>query len=187
MAILLTVMAIVLAIAMAVLFAPIAVDIRAQKSDDSPKIGVDTHLRWMGLAIPFGRASSSRPRVSHRRRAASNRRIGALLFSPGFLARSARLTADLAALVPPRHFELDARVGFEDPADTGMLLGWLTARSVIGTRYRIHVEPDFLNDVLAGRLRISWSTNVATVTWPVLKFVASPIVWRAVWNYRASG
>ena len=186
MTILLAATAVLVVIAVAVLFAPIAVDIRAEKSPDALKIDVAAHLRWLGLDIPI-RRKSRRPRTSSKTRGTSSRRMGALLLSPGFLARTAQFVAELAALIPPRRLELDARLGFEDPADTGMLLGWLAARSFSGRRYRIRVEPDFSDNVLAGRLRVFWSTNVATMTWPAIKFASSPVVWRAVRNYRASG
>ena len=180
-------MAILFVVAMAVLIPPIAVDVRVEKTADTPKVDITTRVRWLGFDIPLRRKSARHPRASSSIRAASNRRIGALLLSPGFLARTTRLIIELSALIPPRHWELDARVGFEDPADTGMLLGWLTARSFLDRGYRIHVEPDFSESVLTGRVHVHWSTNVATMTWPLFRFVSSPVVWRAVRNYRASG
>lgn len=107
-----------------------------------------------------------------------------MLRSPGFVARSARLLAELAPLARPR-VELNARVGFEDPSDTGALLGWMYSGSVLGTWFQMRVEPDFRGEVLQGKISLVWKRNMASLAWPVLKFMLSPVVWRAVFRVRA--
>ena len=188
MALFLTATAIVLAAAVAVLFVPIAVDVSVAKEADDTRIDSRIRIRWLGLTIPVRRTPSKRKRSTAAERTRAARgwpAIRALLLSPGFVARCVRLLGDLTAVARPRQLQLYAHVGFDDPSDTGALLGWMGAGWKRDKRHRIHIEPDFGHEVLTGRLHVNWSLSVARVTWPVLRFALSPVVWRAVRNYRA--
>jgi hypothetical protein len=185
-ALLLAATAMLMVIAVAVLFVPVGVDVTASKNADETSVAVQGHVRWMGLDIPLRRSSSPRGRPASKPRVRSSRRISALLMSPGFARRTCRLIADLAAVVRPDTFHLYARVGFDDPSETGIFLGWVSAGVMTGAIGRARIEPDFTTKVLAATLRVSWTRNLAAIVWPLFLFMASPAVWRAVRNYRAS-
>lgn len=173
-------------VAAAVLFWPVTVELAVSK-DAGSGVEVRAWLRWLGLSVPLHRAPKKEKDKdsASRRSRRSNRRLTPLLHTPGFTGRTARLIRELASLARPKQFDLNARVGFDDPSDTGVLLGCLNIGSIGGGAYRIHITPDFSDEVLEARLRARWSRSVATLVWPVLKYAASPVVWRAVRNYRA--
>ena len=185
MTLLLAATATLVAIAVAVLFVPVNLDVQVVKDADGSSVTVRTRLHWLGVNIPVRHTPSTRARPAARPRRRSTHGIRALLLSPGFVARTGRLLIDLAVLARPGQFELDARVGFDDPSDTGLFVGWLSFQPLDRAGLRIRIRPDFGAEVFAGRLRLGWSRSIATMTWPVLKYMASPVVWRAVRNYRA--
>ena len=186
MFLLLAVIAIVILIAVAVLFVPVDVELTLLKHADSQNVGLTVRVRWLGLSVPVHRGSKAGSRPAPAAAARSRGRISALLFSPGFLPRSIRLVVEIASAARPRELDIYARLGFDDPSDTGMFLGCLSLGPITSGGYRIHVEPDFTDEVLAGRMRLRWTRSLAALLRPILTFMASPVVWRAIRNYRAS-
>ena len=82
-----------------------------------------------------------------------------------------------------------ARVGLDDPCDTGMLAGVLAAGAGVPRPHAFDLEitPDFSEAILVVRAQLSWSLRPARVLWPVATFVLAPVVWRAgraAWHAR---
>jgi hypothetical protein len=170
----------------AALFAPVRVEVSVEAGGKSAAC-VRARVSWLGLSIPglsARRSSRGRRKPQRSRSPVRWASLRAALVSPGFVRRCARLVRDLGSLAVPDQLHLRAQVGFEDPADTGILLGWLYALGtpeLAANRWTIQVEPRFTEPIVEGRLQLQWSRTIATIAWPLLTFVTSPAVWRA-WN-----
>lgn len=169
----------------AVLFVPIGVEVSAIKSAEIATPSVRTRLRWLVFTWEIGRRAGAerpgKPAIDRPGKRRSSFNIRAALTSPGFLSRCMGLVTGLGRLALPQRLDLRGRIGFEDPADTGMLLGWVYGfRGLPESRsYQIHVDPDFTGPMIEGSLLLRWSRSLASVAWPALTFVTSPVVWRA--------
>jgi hypothetical protein len=109
--------------------------------------------------------------------------VRAALRTPGLLPRCGRLLRQLVAALWPREVDASLRVGLDDPATTGVLFGGVSALAAVTTiDWRVHVEPDFAGPVCHGRARAAWSVPPAAVLWPVVTFLAAPVVWRAAYG-----
>jgi hypothetical protein len=176
-----------------VLFVPVTIEVSVVKeAERAASVGV--RLRWLGFSFRGGakdRRGGSRRRPAQARHKRRSRygwgSVRAALGSPGFVRRALRLLAASARVARPDRLRVQGRVGFEDPAETGMFLGWLHASSALpwtSRGWRIRIEPEFSGPVCEGRADLRWSRSVASVVWPVLSFAASPTVWRAALSAR---
>ena len=187
MTLLLAATATLLALAVVVLFSPVSVTVDAAGDAAAARMDIRVRIRWLGVSIPIARsARQPRPARSQRNRRASGAGIRAMLCSRGFLERSARLIVELAKRVRPTRLEVTGRLGFDDPSDTGALMGWMHLGGVRREWCYIDITPDYTTEVLEGRLHLLWKRNAASLLWPALRFVASPVFWRAIGRYRAA-
>jgi hypothetical protein len=118
-----------------------------------------------------------------RKRARGPHHVVAMLRSKGFLQAVGRLFQRLIRAIGFRDLALWLRAGFEDPAHTGVLCGFLLP---VATYFQaqhpgsVDVAPDFSQETLefafAGQVRI---TPVHLV-WPVLIFGLSPSTLRGL-------
>ena len=82
-----------------------------------------------------------------------------------------------------RELRLRARVGLDDPADTGMLVGWaapLLAMALAAPPLDVHLEPDFAREILDGEARGELRAFPLLLLPPLLRFVLSPTTVRAL-------
>jgi hypothetical protein len=169
-----------------VLVTPVEVELSAVKAAGDPAVRVKANARWLGLRLPgppaSRRSAKTRPNSGGRRTSIEWSSLRAVLTTPGFMRRFVRLVSEEVRLTRPRRVSLRARVGLDDPSETAMLLAW--AYSLRGASIRI--EPDFTDEVAEGELKILWSRSPGALLWPVVKFAASPVVWRAFWHARRS-
>jgi hypothetical protein len=171
----------------AALFAPITVDVSVEKAGGESPTRVGVRVSWLGLSTPQGQLArrSITERRKKKKRSRSSVRwatVRGVLESPGFFRRCARLLRELGHLAVPDRLQLRGQVGFEDPADTGVLLGWVYAvgaRRPLANGWRIQLDPQFTEPILQGRLQLRWSRTIVSIAWPLLKFAVSPVVWRA--------
>ena len=172
-------------LAAAICLAPVHVEIVLSKNAGAVRLRA--RIRWLVFSWRVDDARRRR----HERNAAKRRRHGrrspfdrvsvrALLSSRGFAERCVRLGAGLIRWVAPDDVRASARIGFEDPSETGMFVGGALALCRGAGLRRVSVTPDFSGEVLEGRMRVRWSRNLASALWPVVSFAASPVVWRAV-------
>jgi hypothetical protein len=182
------------AIAAAVFFAPVTMDVSLVKDAEHAAADVRVRFQWLIFSVRTG----GRERPSHspnpdrrpRRSGYGWASMWAALRSPGFVRRCGRLVAGLAGVARPERVSIRGRVGFEDPADTGLLFGLLFAATALcpaPAGWHIAIDPDFGDEGLEGQAELRWSRTVASVLWPVLRFVISPAVWRAAFSARRSG
>lgn len=148
--------------------------------------------RRAGLEVAWLFGSLRRELLSPVRRAEKRRggrRPGATTWVRAWRAGLAgpllRLLRRLRRWIRVDDLRLRARIGLGDPADTGMLLGWLAAvpsgvRS-LAPGLELRVEPDFTDAVLdcgaAGGIRVIPLGALASL----LLFALSPATLRAAW------
>ena len=183
------------AVAAAVLWVPVKVEVSVQKAAESPAVHVGVRCRWLVFSMRSDGAARRARKRQARARLSSGRwarhglsRLRAAWQSPGFVRRCLRFLGDLARLARPDRVSIHARVGFDDPADTGVFLGWLGAsRGFAGTFARdtvIDIAPDFDGARIEGRADLVWSRSLAALLRPLVMFLLSPAVWRAAWRVR---
>lgn len=130
----------------------------------------------------------ARKKVSRHLRRPRTGLLSALVDDPSLRRRALRLLRDLIQAITVSGLRLRARLGLDDPADTGRLWGYLGAiRFALGggPRLDVAVEPDFDQAVFAlqgaGSVRFVPLRIIALC----LGFVLSPITLRALWQRRA--
>lgn len=134
------------------------------------------------------RAARQRPaggRQRGKRRAAG--RLTAMLETEGALSRALRLVRDVLRSIRIRQLSLRARLGLDDPADTGRL--WAVVGPLAGALSllpvaHIAVEPQFTTEVFDIDLRSRVRVIPLRLLFAALLFVLSPVTLRAL---RAGG
>jgi hypothetical protein len=182
----LTAVAVVLA---AVLFVPVTILVTLTSSEGDSAACARIRLRWLVFSWSGGtsdregrpaRAAAAKP--SRRRRSRRGFSVRAALASPGLLRQVLRLAVAMSRFVRPDRVRARGRVGFDDPADTGMLLGWLSVLLAVssdaGGSY-VRIQPEFGGEVFEGRAELRWSRSLSSLAWPLARFIASPALWRA--------
>jgi hypothetical protein len=180
--------AVLVAAVAAVLFVPVRVELDYDTRRNPSMRPVRLHLRWWVVGWRTGKVPRKRPPVAPCRRSASvpgdaphRQRLLVALASRGFMARVLRLGTELLRAVAPRGAQGYVRLGFDDPASTGLMFGLMHGLScrVRSADWRLDVEPEFTGSTFAARLRVKWSVRPASLLWPLATFVASPATWRA--------
>lgn len=105
----------------------------------------------------------------------------------GFIGSVLTLVRRLLAAIHIRHLTVRARLGLDDPADTGRLwavMGPVSALLALPKAARIDIEPDFADQVLMftgdGHIRVVPLELLILV----LVFLLSPKTLRAYWAMR---
>lgn len=187
----------ILAVAAAlVLVAPITIELWLEGDAEPVAWFARVHMRWLGVSL---RAESGRDAARGRtvptpspwngsgdgRTAVRRwRGLSAALRSPGFARRVVGLMVDLLRLVRPDDCDVRARVGFDDPAATGLMAAALFPWAGPAEAHGIHVDLDFAGSTLEGRARLKWSRSLVSMARPLASFATSPAVWRAAGAYR---
>lgn len=171
-----------------VLFVPVVIEVSLAVMGQKPGMHLETRVRFLGIGgvVDLGRRSGRTARQPARPKDRPARRYGGLarplqrvVRSPTALRRAARLVIDLARLAKPEDVRINARIGFEDPAETGMMFGcWSAARLVCAGCCQ--VEPDFTAETLEARGRIRWRRSLASLLRPIVAFATSRELWRAL-------
>ncbi len=182
-----------------VAFLAVPVDVRF--SIDCRKTwGVRASVRWLfGLVrlwknTPSAGEKHERPAAGHKgdgrrdkqrkKRKVPWRRVRAALRSPGFLGRGLRFAADAATVLRVRSLRGTARIGLDDPADTGLLwavLGPLHAGIATVPVADIHIEPVFAGTTFAARGTGEVRVIPGRLLFAAIAFVTSPVTLRAAW------
>ena len=155
----------------------------------------DLTVRWMFGLVEFPlkrrkpREKPAKPKAKKRGRAARllPRLLGALQ-SPKFRHRLLRFCRDIIAALRLRDFGLRLRLGFDDPADTGVvwafvgpLVAFLQAREAANVDVGAAFERETLEVDAAGKVRIVPAQLVSIG----VMFVFSPVTLRAAWTQLA--
>jgi hypothetical protein len=89
----------------------------------------------------------------------------------------ANATIRVLKRISPRWFQLEARIGFDDPADTGSLCAVLaTLQAFVHTnpdRYKVHVLPVFEEAEASGHMELQGRLMLWFIVWEGLKLAIS--------------
>jgi hypothetical protein len=178
------------AVLAAVFLAPLDLQVWIAKAADEPRAVARVRVRYWGFPLerewPAHEAEETGPKRSAERRASPRRRafgwksVRAALITPGFVRRCLWLGRDLLRLTRPDEVRVRGRIGLDDPADTGMWLGWLYGLNpLVRDHADVRIEPDFGGPVIEGTAEGRWRRRPAGLLGPLVRFLASPVVWRA--------
>lgn len=172
------------------------------------RISVDCRHTWSGHAtvrwlLGLMRVSKSIPSASNndkrpapkpakrrrrkkrrKKRKITWRRIHAAVSSPGFAGRGARFALDAAKALRVRSARGSARIGLDDPADTGLLwsvLGPLHAGIATLPVVQVHVEPEFQEPTFVAEGSANIRVIPVRLIVAAIAFFISPVTLRAVW------
>lgn len=178
-----------------VLASPVKVDVHlhARVHEQTATVATRTQIGWLlwrwEPSASGGRRGRTRRRRPPRPRArgrppASRRTLHAgssVLRTRGFVRAVIRLARRLVSLALPRSAQVTCRVGLEDPASTGRLIGAFgTVSGLAAARnWHVRIEPEFEAPVLAATATLHWSVRPAAVAAPAVGFLCTPAVWRA--------
>jgi hypothetical protein len=128
-------------------------------------------------------------RNTHRRGKSRNTRYVVNFLNEGLGGRMLRLSLDLLRRIRVYNLSLEARMGLDDPADTGRLWGMVgPAAAILAQLPVVHVaiEPDFSAQTFQldgqGHIRIV----PLEMLWVILVFVLTPATLRALYSMRAT-
>lgn len=161
-----------------VLVTPFELELSAVKAAGNPAVRVQMSGRWLGFRFPGRRADSepakARPKTGRWQTSIEWSALKSVITSPGFIRRFVRFVSQEVRLIRPRRLSLRARIGFDDPSDTGMFLGWIHALGVRSSSQAsvVRVDPDFTGAVVEGELRVLWLRSLASFVWPLATFGA---------------
>jgi hypothetical protein len=167
---------------------PVDVAVTARRRE---RLETRVRVRWLwGLVVlpaPKGGAEKPRRKKSKKRkpraRRASARRALAVLRAKGFARRALHLPRALLRRVHVRAFDIDLRLGLDDPADTGRLWGFIgpaTAMLALPPPARVAVTPEFAEPVLHLDARADVRVVPAALLLVLLAFALSPATLRAL-------
>ena len=146
-------------------------------------------VAWLFGVVRFRVPGSgpSRPRKDakakgrrKRGRSRSGRRYAMRLLRPGVAARARELVAGLLRSLRPRDLHVRARIGLDDPADTGCLWGAVGPLAALFSGQDVRVEPAFDGACLRYRACARVRVVPGWILWLLARFLVSPPVLRAV-------
>lgn len=156
-----------------------------------PEIEASVRVTWLFGLVRFRalprpqkatspRPSAAREGAEEKRRPRLPRRVVRGLLDPALRQRALRFARDVLRSLRPRDSWVFARIGFDDPADTGRLWGCLGPLGALTSSPNVQLEPVFG----AACLRFRAGTHVRVVPGRLLfsmaAFLLSPPVLRAV-------
>jgi hypothetical protein len=188
-----------LALIIGALAVPLVVVVDAERLD---RLNVQWRVRWLfgliNVRSTKGLPAAPAPtRVNRRRRAqpsAKDRGRGpyvglAALTTRGFVRRVAQLAVTLLHRVKIERFHVDAAIGFEDPADTGILYGCLSPLLLLADARGLDVRytPMFAEPSVRGDCGVTVHVRPLSIVGTMVAFLLSPSVvraMRAAWRAR---
>ena len=179
-----------IALIVAMLAVPLVLLIEAERTGT---LKVRWRVFWLfGLVRPRSRNRSAPPvpdRADARlagtpkKRRARRRRVAvAVLRTRGLLQEVVRLALALLRRMKVERIQVDTLFGFENPADTGFVYGCLSPVLVFADvrGLNIRCRPMFLEAGVPGALRATIRVRPLLIVGPMVAFLVSPPVFRAV-------
>ncbi len=149
-------------------------------------------VRLSGSAPPETKNAERLARAQTRKRRRSKRKgsripwrgMRAALTSPGFARRGLQFAPRVVSVIRFRSLSGSARIGLDDPADTGLLwgvLGPLSTGIAALPFANIRIEPEFANPTFVAHGTANVRVVPARLAWTVVAFLISPVTVRAAW------
>ncbi len=171
-----------------ILSIPLTLIINASNYDG---IDGDIKVSWLFGLLRFSisiskltKEARSKRQVNHSNKSLSRNKKKRLRLAtnPATLNRAIRFASDIWHAIQREDVHVNMRIGLGDPADTGMLWGFVGPLSAVLKNSRnsiINIEPDFFDTTLdfsgSGKLRF----YPLQLLWLTGMFMASPTIWRA--------
>jgi hypothetical protein len=169
----------------AALAIPVQLDVSAEWTD---RLRGHVRLRWWFAVIDLQGPGAAKSRPPRPTPPATGRGRAALaaLRTQGLISRVLGLVRDLLRQIHVRHFQLRARYGLGDPADTGQLCGTLAPVLALASARGLDVQclPEFTEVALDGSCNGTILVRPLSVVAVVIAFLCSPPVWRAARTWR---
>ena len=173
------------------LLVPLDLLVRAERCENlSSEITVSWLFGVIRKSFPLSREGAElhphqgapRAKKRKRRRHSRSRIIVAILRTPDFPGRVAGLAHDIIRSVRVRLLRVRARVGFENPAATGMACGIVASLSPLlqDSSLQVEWEPDFSREVFAGEAAGDLRVIPARILWVTGRFTLHPVSFRAL-------
>lgn len=143
-------------------------------------------VRWLfGLVGKdvIGRRKKEPKAEKERKRGGNIKPLLAVLRTRGFINRFFKFVRNIFRLLNIRELKLNCRVGFDDPAETGLLFAAIGPAMVFVKPLRlfdIQIEPDFDREILRGYCKGDVRVFPIRLVSTLVIFVCSPITIRAI-------
>jgi len=95
------------------------------------------------------------------------------LFNKPFLYNVLHFIKKVLKHILPREFRVKLSYGFDNPANTGMLCGFIALFSTYYSRYDIYLDPIFDQEILEGELFLKGRLLCFVITYYILQLVLS--------------
>jgi hypothetical protein len=167
----------------ALLSVPVDLSFRVQNSPSWRVVGV---IRWLFGVVKYPLApGGGRRKHEHKRRKTLRKRrlkFGRLVREAAFRRRFPRFVQDVIASIQLLDFRARLRLGFEDPADTGLLWALVGPLMVFlrHTNIDLDVRPEFSESRMEIDLQGLVRVTPARLAWVLAVFALSPGVRRAI-------
>jgi hypothetical protein len=179
-------LAAVAAVLVLLLAVPLDLAVTARRRE---RLETRVRVRWLWgrIPLPAPKGGARKPRRKKpkkpRAKRSSGRRALAVLRARGFARRALRLPRDLLCRVHIRAFDIDLRLGLDDPADTGRLWGLVgpaAAMLALPAPARVAVTPEFAEPVVHLDARADLRVVPGALLLVLLAFALSPATLRAL-------
>lgn len=128
-------------------------------------------VKILGLKIPIerGRAKKKKKEKIKKEKKFNFR---ALLNQP-FLTKTFQFIRKVLKHIVPQEFRVRLSYGFDNPANTGILCGFIALFSAYFSGYDIHLNPIFDQEILEGELFLKGRLFCFVITYYILQLVLS--------------
>ena len=154
-------------------------------TDRQPKASLN--FNWMfGLISKRLDGKKKKPKVPRKKKTkkkGSRFRFWGMLRTRGLLKQVLLLVNGVLSCIHLKKFELQLRLGLENPADTGFLFGYIYAvRGLLPAKYSIAINPEFSEAVIEGYSRGTVTLKPICLVVSILRFVFSIASLRVIWG-----
>lgn len=128
-------------------------------------------VKILGLQIPIGREKDKKEKKEKIKKE-KKFDFRALLNKP-FLTKAFQFIKKILKHIAPQEFRADLCYGFDNPANTGILCGFITSFSAYFSGYDIYLNPIFDREILEGELFLKGRLFCFVMTYYILQLVLS--------------
>ena len=123
------------------------------------------------------------PRKKKEKKKGSRFKFWGMLRTTGLLKQVLLLLKGILSCIHLKKFELQLKLGLDNPADTGFLFGYIYAvRGLLPAKSGIAINPEFSEAVIEGHSRGIVTLTPICFVRPVSKFVFSKVSLRVFWG-----
>jgi hypothetical protein len=102
------------------------------------------------------------------------------LFNKPFLTKAFQFIKRVLKHIVPQEFRVRLSYGFDNPANTGILCGFIALFSAYFSGYDIFLNPIFDQEILEGELFLKGRLFCFVITYYILQLVLSKTFWKTI-------